>query len=66
MRDWIDLGDQGDVMPIGEWKECDCFSGFARCWEVQAEAWVYNEWAEHLGVPHGSLIKGTALKISKF
>ena len=59
MANWIDPGDQGDVLPIGEWQECDGISGFLHCWEVQAEARVYNEWAEVLGVPHGSLVKGT-------
>jgi len=54
-----DLLEHGDLYIIGEWKKIDVVSGYKHTWEAEAEAIVTYKWAEALGIPHGTRIKGT-------
>ena len=54
MKKHYDILDQGDVYVMEEWKQTG-----GDWWKTKAEAIVMNEFAEDLGVPHGSRIKGT-------
>ena len=54
---FIDLGDHGEVR-VDHLEKVEVVSGYASTWEGQAEALVMNDWAEALGVPHGTVVQG--------
>ncbi len=53
LKDHYDVLDQGDIYLLSDWEQVS-----ADVWEAQAEAVVMNDWAENLGVPHGSRVRG--------
>ncbi|MBX6424183.1 hypothetical protein [Thermosulfurimonas sp. F29] len=53
-----DLLEQGDVTVYGEWRKKEVV-GCEHYYEAEARAVVMNEFAEALGVPHGSVVEGT-------
>jgi len=57
----IDLLDDGDVYLQSSFKEKDCISGYNHCFEAKAIAIVRGNWADNLGVPEGTPVKGTLI-----